>query len=97
MLLALAAAISAMVLGSVVLMSRFGKRRDFGACSSWAFVTRLPFVCVEDRVVLPALSTVCDSEAANKSAIDLPLTAGMIFLVKRGESKDSKSFWVLVF
>src|ERR1051326_390280 len=90
MLLALAEAIAAIVWGSVVLMSTFGNRRDL-AGSSWTLITPLLFVCV----ALPALSTVCESEAANKTAIATTKTRVMGFL--RGDSRDIQSSLVIVF
>jgi hypothetical protein len=91
MLLALAAAMSDIVFVSVVLMSRFGKRRDFAGCVSGSFVTPLPFACVVDRVLLPALSAVCESEAANKTVIATTRTRDIRFLVKGEERKDIKN------
>src|ERR1043165_6708918 len=85
-----------MVCGSVLRMSRFGKGRDFAGCSSWSLITPLFFVSVERRIAPPALSTVCESEAANKSAIAITNSAGRVFLVKSGKRKDIKGSLVLV-
>src|ERR1044072_4264680 len=95
MLAALATAMSAMVFGSVDRTSRFGKRRDLASGSSWTLRPPFGFVCV-DCNLSPALSTVCESEAANKSAIANTNTPGISFLIERGESKDIKSSLVLV-
>jgi hypothetical protein len=85
-----------MVCGSVLRMSRFGKGRDFAGCSSWSLITPLFFVSVERRIAPPALSTVCESEAAKKSAIAITNSAGIVFLVKSGKRKDIKGSLVLV-
>src|SRR5690348_17209270 len=91
---ALALAMADMVSGSDVLMSRLGNGRDLDdcdGCSCGTFITPLPFVCVAACIASAALPTVCESEAANKTAIAITKTSSISFLVERGKSEDIKS------
>src|SRR5689334_21202197 len=95
---ALAVAMVDMVSGSVVLMSTFGNWRDFDdcdGCSCGTFITPLLFVCAA-CIASAALPTVCESEAASRTAIAITKTNSIRFLVDRGGSEDIKSSFVIV-